>query len=85
MLLTLNSLSGSVYFYLHLHYIICCQILEDPDAYSYVDGIAVHWYVDFVPENLLNITHHLYPDKFILGTEACEGKSIIKVCVRIMS
>lgn len=39
-----------------------------------MDGVAVHWYADgsFYP-SLLSQTHDLFPDKFILYTEACEG------------
>ncbi|XP_018014405.1 lysosomal acid glucosylceramidase isoform X2 [Hyalella azteca] len=51
------------------------HILEDPEAFAYADGIAVHWYIDYVSDNILNLTHHLYPDKFILATEACEGSN----------
>jgi glucosylceramidase len=36
--------------------------------------VAVHWYIDdFVPINLLDFTHDLDHDKFIFGTEACNG------------
>lgn len=47
-------------------------ILSDKDASEYVSGIAVHWYFDWLlgPE-VLNDTHTLFPDKFILATEAC--------------
>ena len=44
------------------------------DTYKYVDGIAVHWYLDsFVPANILDITHENFPDKWIFATEACSG------------
>lgn len=47
---------------------------EDSPAKDYVDGIGVHWYVNFLaPSELLEITHNLFPDKFLLSTEACEG------------
>lgn len=47
---------------------------NDSDAKDYVDGIAFHWYLNsFVPAELLTITHQLFPDKFLLSTEACEG------------
>jgi len=49
-------------------------ILEDPEANQYVDGTAVHWYDDANSyPNLMSETHDLFPDKFILYTEACEG------------
>ncbi|XP_018012609.1 lysosomal acid glucosylceramidase [Hyalella azteca] len=49
-------------------------ILEDPETYKYVDGIAVHWYSDNndYPDRLTS-THDLFPDKFLLYTESCEG------------
>lgn len=51
------------------------EVFEDPRALDYVDGIAVHWYIDeFVPlPNALDIAHEEFPDKFILYTEACTG------------
>lgn len=47
---------------------------NDSDAFSYVDGIAVHWYMDMIfgPRGLQE-THNFFPDKFILYTEACAG------------
>lgn len=49
-------------------------ILENPAANQYVDGTAVHWYADGGNyPSLLSETHDLFPDKFILYTEACEG------------
>ena len=50
------------------------QILDDPIANPYVSGVAVHWYADnSVLPSVLTETHDLYPDKFILYTESCEG------------
>uniref|UniRef100_UPI00358E0EDC lysosomal acid glucosylceramidase isoform X2 n=1 Tax=Myxine glutinosa TaxID=7769 RepID=UPI00358E0EDC len=48
-------------------------ILSNRKAEQYVDGFALHWYLDdFVPASLtLNTTHHLYPNIFLLATEAC--------------
>ena len=44
------------------------------DALKYMKGIAIHWYTDaFVPASVLDLTHDLAPDKFILMTEACTG------------
>ena len=46
-------------------------IFSDPDAAKYAWGTAVHWYTgDHFDQ--LNITHHLFPDKPILATEATE-------------
>jgi glucosylceramidase len=45
-----------------------------PEASKYVDGIAVHWYLDsVVPAKSLDLTHEKFPDKWIFGTEACAG------------
>uniref|UniRef100_F1L2Y4 Glucosylceramidase n=1 Tax=Ascaris suum TaxID=6253 RepID=F1L2Y4_ASCSU len=54
-------------------------VLADEEAEKYVSGIAVHWYGDysFVPAWLLSETHQRHPRKFILATEACNGKDII--------
>lgn len=49
-------------------------ILGDPQASKYVHGIAVHWYMDgMVGPQILDKVHESFPDKFILGTEACTG------------
>lgn len=50
------------------------KVLADELAAQYVDGIAVHWYLDYVtPASKLTKTHEHHPTKFILSTEACEG------------
>jgi Glycosyl hydrolase family 30 TIM-barrel domain len=49
-------------------------VFSNEDAKNYIDGIGVHWYWDSVyPAQVLSRTHNKYPDKFILGTEACVG------------
>lgn len=49
------------------------NVLSDPLALKVLDGVAVHWYVgDHF--GALEAFHQLYPDKVILGTEACVGK-----------
>lgn len=51
------------------------QILADPEANKYVSGFGVHWYsIDLVPAAVLTATHEAFPDRFILATEACNGK-----------
>ena len=41
-----------------------------------IDGITVHWYDDDkIPPTVLSETHQLFPNKFLLYTEACEGKN----------
>ena len=51
------------------------QVLKDPVAASYISGIGIHWYLDFLaPIDLtLSITHHLFPNYFLLSTEASTG------------
>lgn len=56
--------------------------MADAETESYVDGVGVHWYQDwYKPASLLNDAHEKYPDKFILNTEACEGKNYDLVSV----
>lgn len=53
------------------------QLVITPNTTEYIDGIAIHWYYDetFSPV-LLNETHTLFPEKFILSTEgAVEDKN----------
>lgn len=53
------------------------QVLEHPEARKYVAGIGVHWYGNFLsPPSILTVTHDLFPDRFLLATEACEGNLI---------
>ncbi|KAG7161551.1 Lysosomal acid glucosylceramidase-like 4, partial [Homarus americanus] len=52
------------------------KVLNDTVAAQYVNGFAVHWYGDdYAPASLLQETHDLFPDYFILSTEACEVHS----------
>ncbi|KAI1731056.1 glycosyl hydrolase family 30 TIM-barrel domain-containing protein [Ditylenchus destructor] len=49
-------------------------ILGHENASQYIDGIAVHWYADFLfSADRLSTTHDRHPAKFILPTEACNG------------
>lgn len=51
------------------------QVLSDATARKYISGVAVHWYMDFfVPPSVLSQTHELFPDQFLLATEACNSK-----------
>lgn len=56
---------------------------NDSEAADYIEGIGVHWYLDrvFSPE-ILDKAHEDFPDKFILGTEACVGESCYKYTQR---
>ena len=54
------------------------QTFENHRAKEYVAGIAVHYYLDdYIRPDVLDQVHEKYPDKFILITEACMGKSKI--------
>ncbi|XP_047479433.1 lysosomal acid glucosylceramidase-like [Penaeus chinensis] len=60
------------------------NVLNDPVAAQYVDGVAVHWYTDqYTEPERLTRTHDLFPDFFILGTEACEGSLPFAVAVAL--
>jgi len=49
-------------------------VLSNAEAAKYVKGIAVHWYGNaYTPASLLTKTHEMFPDRFILATEACSG------------
>ncbi|XP_042865789.1 putative glucosylceramidase 4 [Penaeus japonicus] len=49
-------------------------ILDDPTAAQFVDGIAIHWYRDdVIGPSVMDETHDLFPDRFLLYTEACDG------------
>lgn len=50
------------------------EILSDDTARALVSGIGVHWYMDDVANlETLDRVHGLFPDQFLLYTEACEG------------
>ncbi|XP_062897827.1 lysosomal acid glucosylceramidase isoform X1 [Mobula hypostoma] len=51
------------------------KVLADKHAARYIDGIAVHWYLDLVaPADItLGTTHQLFPEFFLFATEACNG------------
>lgn len=50
------------------------QEFQNREAKKYIAGTAVHWYADkVVPPTVLDQTHNMFPDKFLLMTEACEG------------
>ncbi|KAJ8289990.1 hypothetical protein GJAV_G00007490 [Gymnothorax javanicus] len=50
-------------------------VLSDIHAARYIHGIGVHWYMDSItPAELsLSTTHHLFPEYYLFGTEACAG------------
>ncbi|KAI6176108.1 Glucosylceramidase [Aphelenchoides bicaudatus] len=55
------------------------EILNDSVANSYVDGIAVHWYENFLFDaKVMSTVHDVHPDKFFIATEACNGYSFLE-------
>ncbi|XP_072316396.1 lysosomal acid glucosylceramidase [Eucyclogobius newberryi] len=62
-------------------------VLSDMHAGRYIHGVAVHWYFDcVVPAELsLGTTHHLYPEYYLFGTEACAGWSPLDRGVKLGS
>ncbi|XP_027230984.1 lysosomal acid glucosylceramidase [Penaeus vannamei] len=51
------------------------DVMANKEAQSYVSGVGIHWYLDFVtPALALDLTHERYPDLFMLYTEACTGQ-----------
>ncbi|XP_050422662.1 lysosomal acid glucosylceramidase [Adelges cooleyi] len=50
------------------------MLMADGEAAKYIDGVAVHWYLDFiVPVKVLNEVHNDFNDMLILNTEASQG------------
>ena len=45
-------------------------IFANATARNYAAGTAIHWYTHS-PHTMLDVPHNLYPNKFILATEAC--------------
>lgn len=62
-------------------------VLGDAEAGRYIHGVAVHWYMDsFVPAAIsLGTTHHLFPEYYLFGTEACAGWSPVDRGVKLGS
>ncbi|CAK1578636.1 unnamed protein product [Parnassius mnemosyne] len=46
---------------------------EEPKSIEYIDGIAIHYYGNFMPAIILSNIQRKYPNKILLSTEACEG------------
>lgn len=48
-------------------------------------GLAVHWYLDAIvpPGCSLEATHKLFPDHFLLYTEACTGFFMFRFAVSL--
>lgn len=59
------------------------MVKADKNLLKYLDGFGVHWYWDFlIGSGVVEEIHNLYPDKFILSTEASVGKlKPLKICL----
>lgn len=51
----------------------------EPKSMDYVDGIAIHYYGNFFPAQILTQLQQRYPNKILLSTEACEGNFSINL------
>ncbi|XP_034825614.1 lysosomal acid glucosylceramidase-like [Maniola hyperantus] len=49
------------------------MIRAAPKSLDYIDGIAIHYYGNFIPASILSNIQERYPGKLLLSTEACEG------------
>ncbi|VVC33980.1 Glycosyl hydrolase family 30, TIM-barrel domain,Glycoside hydrolase family 30,Glycosyl hydrolase [Cinara cedri] len=50
------------------------MLMSDKECAKYIDGVAIHWYLDFiVPVKVLNEVHKEFGDKIIINTEASQG------------
>ncbi|NXN25472.1 GLCM Glucosylceramidase, partial [Nycticryphes semicollaris] len=60
-------------------------VLGNATAARYVAGLGVHWYLDsIVPASCsLEATHKLFPDHFLLYTEACSGFLTLRFSVSL--
>ncbi|XP_060806814.1 uncharacterized protein LOC106141399 [Amyelois transitella] len=59
---------------INILYFFNLMIKENKECLQYIDGVAVHYYTDFiVPASVFNLVSKTHPDKFIISTEACEG------------
>ncbi|NXC77781.1 GLCM Glucosylceramidase, partial [Anhinga anhinga] len=60
-------------------------VLGNATAAHYVAGVGVHWYLDSImPASCsLEATHRLFPDHFLLYTEACSGFLTIRFSVSL--
>lgn len=49
-------------------------VYQNKKARNEIYGIAIHWYFDYLHSpNILDKTKELFPEKYILYTEACNG------------
>lgn len=54
---------------------VLLQLMSDGQCAKYIDGVAVHWYLDFiVPVKVLDEVHKDFGNKIIINTEASQGE-----------
>ncbi|NXJ86122.1 GLCM Glucosylceramidase, partial [Trogon melanurus] len=60
-------------------------VLGNATAARYVAGVGVHWYLDALvpPGCSLEATHNLFPEHFLLYTEACSGFLTLRFSVSL--
>ncbi|NWH77403.1 GLCM Glucosylceramidase, partial [Piaya cayana] len=60
-------------------------VLGNATAARYAAGVGIHWYLDsFVPASTsLGVTHKLFPNHFLLYTEACSGFLALRFSVSL--
>ncbi|CAH1101247.1 unnamed protein product [Psylliodes chrysocephalus] len=51
------------------------MLLSNEKVSNYVNGIGTHWYLETIASTgvIFDTAHDLYPNKFIISTEACNG------------
>ncbi|XP_060111216.1 LOW QUALITY PROTEIN: lysosomal acid glucosylceramidase-like [Heteronotia binoei] len=59
----------------HLPHWAKVVLSEDSEAHRYIHGIGLHWYLDFIApiDDTVGLTNQMFPDYFLLSTEACAG------------
>ncbi|CAG0882579.1 unnamed protein product [Darwinula stevensoni] len=49
------------------------DVMSDATMQEWVSGVAMHWYMNFMPPDIQDTLHEMFPDLMLLGTEACNG------------
>ncbi len=82
---TTTCVCTSSQFWMRLVLAVCAfahgQLFADPFVVQRMDGIALHFYYDWVTPTVLDYAHTLYPDKFIMNTESCVGVCMVHTCL----
>ncbi|XP_059051837.1 lysosomal acid glucosylceramidase-like [Achroia grisella] len=65
-------------------YFFNLMVQEHPECLKYIDGVAVHFYIDTItPPAVFNTITKNYPDKFIMATEGCKGSLFFEKKVQL--